>query len=371
VYEFVDSIARRLPTFEELQPLYAPGEDSFVSQRILELATDLNASPSFSHVQFADINRLIGQTLTAIASTECTDPDQFNAYRKYLAAQQRDLVFDIAVHVRSKSAKSGKSLLPEEVWDDGDFQHQLRKRRKSGSLIERVRKVRILSKEIGVRIGATDVLTDLPLRRLYEDKFYEAVQHTMESREYLSLILFDVDDFKTFNTAYGYAGGDDILKAVGHHLKKVCRTEERRKEPRGGTDRRRNSAEKDVFHLPYRVGGEEFKVLIFPGVDEDVLETIMEDRICRGLEEMSVPLSAGYKHHSEGEILRTTVSVAGLTMIPREHFDRSHGGDWDEMSTSEKAAFAEGLMKEMNNKVNTGLDEVKHTGKNHSKLVPW
>ena len=56
----------------------------------------------------------------------------------------------------------------------------------------------------------------------------------------MTLLLLDLDDFKAFNDTYGHIGGDQILRRLGHVIKRCLRE----------TD------------SAYRYGGEEFTILL-------------------------------------------------------------------------------------------------------------
>jgi diguanylate cyclase (GGDEF)-like protein len=87
-----------------------------------------------------------------------------------------------------------------------------------------------------------DALTGLANRRYFDEVLDSEIKRAIRSRQLLSLILCDVDFFKSYNDHYGHVAGDKCLQAIGkvlhHHSKRVS-------------------------DLPARYGGEEFAV-IFP-----------------------------------------------------------------------------------------------------------
>ncbi len=87
----------------------------------------------------------------------------------------------------------------------------------------------------------TDPLTGVWNRR-YFDRFLPAkVAEARERRHELSLLAFDIDNFKQFNDRFGHAAGDDILREVAKLLRSVVRPCDR----------------------VCRVGGDEFAVVFY------------------------------------------------------------------------------------------------------------
>ena len=80
-----------------------------------------------------------------------------------------------------------------------------------------------------------DALTGLPNRRAFDEHLDSALEH-----EQLSLVMLDVDDFKTVNDTEGHAGGDEVLAALARVFLRTVRANE------------------PVF----RIGGDEFAVVI-------------------------------------------------------------------------------------------------------------
>jgi diguanylate cyclase (GGDEF)-like protein len=74
--------------------------------------------------------------------------------------------------------------------------------------------------------GTVDALTGLHNRHWLEMALERQVQRAAASREPLSLIMIDIDHFKTFNDNYGHAYGDHVIYAVAHALSDHLRPSE-------------------------------------------------------------------------------------------------------------------------------------------------
>ncbi|MBL8745215.1 MAG: GGDEF domain-containing protein [Phycisphaerae bacterium] len=73
----------------------------------------------------------------------------------------------------------------------------------------------------------TDALTGAWNRR-YFDRFMESIlARAKRKRNDVTLLLFDIDDFKSYNDRYGHAAGDEILREVVRLLGSVIRPTDR------------------------------------------------------------------------------------------------------------------------------------------------
>jgi diguanylate cyclase (GGDEF)-like protein len=69
------------------------------------------------------------------------------------------------------------------------------------------------------RLAHLDGLTELANRRRFDEYLHDQWQRLQREKAPLSLILCDVDYFKSYNDYYGHQAGDDCLKQVANALK--------------------------------------------------------------------------------------------------------------------------------------------------------
>lgn len=99
-----------------------------------------------------------------------------------------------------------------------------------------------------------DSLTGMLNRKALMNRVVELAQQSEVTGEPIGLILGDLDRFKEVNDSEGHAAGDAALTDVAYLLRKRLR----------------------AFDLAYRIGGEEFLILL-PGADTRVCARIAED----------------------------------------------------------------------------------------------
>jgi diguanylate cyclase (GGDEF)-like protein len=130
----------------------------------------------------------------------------------------------------------------------------------------------------------TDPLTLLGNRRLFDDRLPIEFSQARQSNRPLSLLVLDIDNFKTYNDRLGHTLGDEAIKMVGGALRRFAR--------------------KPV--LACRYGGDEFCVIL-PGTDEQAAATIAERLRASveagGTEERAITVSIGYASLAAGQFL--------------------------------------------------------------------
>jgi diguanylate cyclase (GGDEF)-like protein/PAS domain S-box-containing protein len=141
--------------------------------------------------------------------------------------------------------------------------------------------------------SVTDYLTGLFNRKVFSERSEAALQESKANGDLYSLILLDLDDFKSVNDEFGHATGDEVLRMIGRVLKESLR---------GQRD------------LAARLGGEEFAVLCFGALDEGALHQIAE-RIRAAIESEQLRSAAG--------VVRITSSF-GIALSDLEDPDWKH-----------------------------------------------
>lgn len=137
------------------------------------------------------------------------------------------------------------------------------------------------------RLAALDGLTGVLNRRAFDDQLTLEWSRAMRGGLPITLLMIDVDNFKSFNDQYGHQAGDECLCTVARVL--------------GAALLRPN----DVVA---RYGGEEF-ALILPGADH-VGAAAVATRILDLMSAAAIP------HQPVGIDGHVTVSVGGATLIP-------------------------------------------------------
>ncbi len=136
-----------------------------------------------------------------------------------------------------------------------------------------------------LEMSTTDIMTHLKQKHY----FFTVVQEKIESlrkTEHLSVLMIDIDFFKSINDKYGHDGGDTVLISVANVLKSCVR----------------NS---DVVS---RYGGEEFVVALFGmGIDGACR---VADRILRKIAETETEYA--------GDKIKVTVSIGIAECLPKK-----------------------------------------------------
>ncbi|MGB3623723.1 MAG: diguanylate cyclase [Ketobacter sp.] len=133
------------------------------------------------------------------------------------------------------------------------------------------------------QMSRTDGLTQLFNRSHWQARLTEEFNRSHRYQQDLTLMLFDLDHFKSINDTYGHLGGDKVLVEVAQMITRSLR-------------------DSDVAG---RYGGEEFGVLL-PSTDLEGAEVVAQ-RLCRRVCETLIPF--------EGKdiAISTSIGLAQLT----------------------------------------------------------
>ena len=140
-------------------------------------------------------------------------------------------------------------------------------------------------------LASTDVLTGLANRRAFDQALEGAWRSALRTGSQLSLLLLDLDRFKSLNDRYGHQVGDDCLRAVSTTLTKA------------GARRRRDVAA--------RYGGEELAVILPDTGSADAI--VVAEHVRKEIERLGLPNA----DNTAGNGL-VTASIGVATAIARE-----------------------------------------------------
>ncbi|WOD39506.1 diguanylate cyclase domain-containing protein [Nodosilinea sp. E11] len=137
------------------------------------------------------------------------------------------------------------------------------------------------------RLAHTDPLTQIANRRRFGERLASEWSRLSRDRLPLSLLLFDVDYFKSYNDTYGHQQGDDCLYAIAQAAQ---------------------SAVGRSTDLLARYGGEEFAVIL-PNTGSQGAITVAQ-RIHQAVAALNLP------HQASAVSDRLTISLGISTLLP-------------------------------------------------------
>ncbi len=146
---------------------------------------------------------------------------------------------------------AGQDAMPEPD-DTLMFERQVHQLAEEAGTKEMAEKIRALKRYYNQKrdslsdMAFRDELTGLFNRRYFDQKLQEEIDRSGRYGRQVSLILCDIDKFKTFNDEFGHQKGDEVLRAVSDLLRGSCRSSD----------------------TPARYGGEEMAVIL-PETDAD------------------------------------------------------------------------------------------------------
>ena len=135
-------------------------------------------------------------------------------------------------------------------------------------VLQNITKQKRLENELNV-LAITDSLTGLYNRRYFFELAEKEFNRTLRHNHSLSILMFDIDHFKTINDTYGHLIGDQVLEQIAKSCRETLRD----------------------FDIIGRYGGEEF-VVMMPQTDGDSAWLVAE-RLRQRLMKMRFNTSKG------------------------------------------------------------------------------
>lgn len=164
------------------------------------------------------------------------------------------------------------------------------------------------------KLSTIDKLTGVYLRKYIEQQFALQMSVSRQQAYNLSVIMMDIDKFKTVNDTYGHRKGDEILAQIGDILMKSMR----------------------VTDLVGRYGGEEF-VMILPETDAlgaykvaEKIRLLIQQKKLLG-EESPLTVSLGVSTYPEdGANEEELIEKADQALYYSKNNGRNKATSWDE-----------------------------------------
>lgn len=164
--------------------------------------------------------------------------------------------------------------------------------------------------ESNLEAAVTDVLTGLHNRRYMASQLQSMLARANRGGEPISVLVIDLDHFKSINDGFGHDVGDQVLREFAVRLATNVR----------------------AVDLPCRLGGEEF-VVVMPGTSLEDAERIAErirrdvsDEPFRGLgggEPLMVTVSVGVAASVSGDVPETLLKRADLGVYAAKALGRN------------------------------------------------
>jgi diguanylate cyclase (GGDEF)-like protein len=157
-----------------------------------------------------------------------------------------------------------------------------------------------------ITLTCTDPLTGIANRRIFRESLDGAISFAQRQHTPLSIIMVDLDDFKSVNDNFGHNAGDLVLQAFAGLL-------------------RENSRQED---LAARWGGEEF-IMMLPGSSAQAA-TVLCGRLRRRWEETDCPdfgisltASFGVAAYQPGETSDTLIGRADAALYEAKRLGKN------------------------------------------------
>lgn len=134
-------------------------------------------------------------------------------------------------------------------------------------------------------LSITDALTSIYNRRYFNEIAQIEIENAVRNNYTFGFLILDIDNFKKYNDTYGHQKGDEVLVSVANSLKETFKR---------GDDK--------IF----RLGGEEFGVLISAKTKQDVLKLVEDARI--NILKLEIP-------HEKNAPTKTITASFGLVLL--------------------------------------------------------
>ena len=159
------------------------------------------------------------------------------------------------------------------------------------------------------RMANTDGLTGLYNHRYLHERLKQEIERAERYERPLSVVMADLDHFKTFNDTYGHPHGDKVLIAIASTLRQLSRASD----------------------IVARYGGEEFTMILPETRAEEARALAERTRQCvaaldlanQGADAIAVTLSLGVASLQPGQTAETLIEAADTALYEAKRAGRN------------------------------------------------
>ncbi len=203
----------------------------------------INVNPVFSEITGYSAEEVIGKNPNILRSNKQSQEFYANMWKSILETGH----WQGEIWNRKKDGTLYAELLTiSSVYDDeGKVQNYI-------SLFSDITQLKYQQQALE-QMAHFDVLTRLPNRTLFADRFHQAIARCKRNKSLLAIVFLDLDGFKPINDRYGHESGDKVLIEVAKRIKHAIRDED----------------------TASRLGGDEFALLLTGIVSQDQCKQIL------------------------------------------------------------------------------------------------
>jgi len=191
--------------------------------------------------------------------------------------------------------------------------------RLAGTLVFPLRNAKLY--QAALKSALKDELTDFGNKRALTASLHREAELSIRHNTPLSIVMLDIDYFKSINDIYGHLAGDSILKDLAATIKKCARQSD----------------------LCFRFGGEEFLMILDNTDSQQAL--MVAERIRKTV--------ADFSYLYNGKIIPLTISLGAATFVPSETLEN--------FQSRADSALYEAKSKGRNRVVSSELKDSIHT----------
>ena len=237
------------------------------------------------------------------------------------------------INLREDSNNPYEDPIEKLANKENEFRDELIKDNVDPQLIDKITdrfSTETLEKMEAEKTGHADLLTGFSNKNSMIENLPKILSAEQRKQKKCSLIMLDLDHFKSVNDIYGHEIGDLVLKSISNIIKQNLRASD----------------------FPFRYGGEEFLIFL---IDSDVdVAKIVAEKIRKAVEEAEIK----FKDKNNQEIiLKKTISIGCV--------DTKNINSWD---VDDKDFDSKLVMQELIEKADEALYKSKETGRNKIEI---